>query len=398
MGSSVFQHKNIIGVLILLAILMSACSGNTVSGQTEPTPESALEVTDEGIVVEGEVVPIRYVSLSFASNGIVEEILYEEGEAVAEGEVIARLQGSERLVANIASAELELVNAQQNLDDLYESHELDKANAHLALVIGEQSLEDYLETRQDKEAGRASQDAIDKATAEYYIAQAQVDDAQDAYYDVDSADDTNLSKNQALLDLSSARESRDRKLAAMNWYLGNPDALELATADADIEVADALLNKLEKDYQDLMQGPNPKKLEVAQARLLNAQAQVDAATKALSDIELAAPFTGVLAQNNLKKGELLTTGTSYVTLADLSLYKIETTDLTELDVVKVVVGDPVTVTLDAIPEVMFTGWVESVESLGENKQGDITYTAVIALDQQDERLKWKMTASVTLLK
>ncbi len=57
-------------------------------------------------------------------------------------------------------------------------------------------------------------------------------------------------------------------------------------------------------------------------------------------------------------------------------------------------GDPVVITLDAIPDVQFTGKVESVEELGVNKQGDITYTAVIALDQQDERLKWNMTASV----
>ncbi len=40
----------------------------------------------------------------------------------------------------------------------------------------------------------------------------------------------------------------------------------------------------------LKSGPDPDKLEVAQARLVNAQAQYDAAKKALSDIELIAPF------------------------------------------------------------------------------------------------------------
>ena len=395
MGRDFFRQFIIPGLLILMTIIGVGCGSQTVTGQTEITPVSETQAAGDGIVAEGEVVPIRFVSLSFPTAGIVEEILFDEGQFVAEDDVISRLQGKERLMANVASAELELINAQNNLDDLYENHELDKANAHMAFVAGQQSLEDYIEVREDMEAGRASQDAVDQASAEYYIAQNRVEDAEDSYYEVDNADEANLSRNQALLEVANAREVRDQKLAALNWYLGNPDALELSTADADIEVADANLNQLEIDWQNLEDGPDPDKLEVAQARQLNAQAQYDAAIKALSDIELIAPFAGQIAQNNLKKGELLTAGTPPVTLADLSLFKIETTDLTELDVVKVNVGDPVVVTLDAIPDVQFTGSVESVEELGINKQGDITYTAVIALDQQDERLKWNMTASVT---
>ncbi len=150
-----------------------------------------------------------------------------------------------------------MINAQNNLDDLYENHELDKANAHLAFVVGQQSVEDYIEVREDMEAGRASQDAVDQAYAEYYIAQNRVEDAEDSYYEVDNADEANLSRNQALLELADSRETRDQKLAALNWYLGNPDALELATADADIEVADALLEKLENDWQALEEWTRP---------------------------------------------------------------------------------------------------------------------------------------------
>jgi len=394
MGRWIFRLVMVPGILVLLTLLLVGCGSQTDTGQAENTPEAEFQVTTDEIVAEGEVVPVQFVSLSFPTTGIVEEILSDEGQVVGKDEVIAHLQGKERLLANVASSELELINAQNNLDDLYENHELDKANAHLAFIDGQQSVEDYIEAREDMEAGRASQDAVDQASAEYYIAQNRVEDAEDSYYEVDNADEANLSRNQALLELADSRETRDQKLAALNWYLGNPDALELATADADIEVADALLEKLEKDWQALEEGPDPDKLEVAQARLLNAQAQYDAAIKALSDIELIAPFVGQIAQNNLKVGELVTVGTPSMVLADLSLFKIETTDLTELDVVKVNAGDPVVITLDAIPDVQFTGKVESVEELGVNKQGDITYTAVIALDQQDERLKWNMTASV----
>jgi HlyD family secretion protein len=394
MGRGSFRLIFIPGFLILLTSILVGCGSQPEPVQTEITPESGIRAAEGEIVAEGEVVPIRFVSLSFPSSGIVEEIFYDEGQDVAEDEIIARLQGKERLLANVATAELELINAQNNLDDLNDNYELDKANAHMAFVNGQQSLEDSIEVREDMEAGRASQDAVDQAYAEYYISQNRVENAEDAYYEVDNADEANLSRNQALLELAQSRETRDQKLAALNWYLGNPDALELATADADIEVADALVKKLEIDWQNLEDGPDPDKLEVAEARLVNAQAQYDAAKKALSDIELITPFRGQIAQNNLKIGELPPVGTPSMILADLSQFNIETTDLTELDVVNVNVGDPVVITLDAIPDVQFTGKVESVEELGVNKQGDITYTAVITLDQQDERLKWNMTASV----
>jgi HlyD family secretion protein len=35
-------------------------------------------------------------------------------------------------------------------------------------------------------------------------------------------------------------------------------------------------------------------------------------------------------------------------------------------------------------------------ALGENKQGDITYVATIPPDRQDERLRWNMTAAVSI--
>lgn len=37
-----------------------------------------------------------------------------------------------------------------------------------------------------------------------------------------------------------------------------------------------------------------------------------------------------------------------------------------------------------------------IKSFGESRLGDITYTVVIAMDSQDERLRWNMTASVAI--
>jgi HlyD family secretion protein len=86
-----------------------------------------------------------------------------------------------------------------------------------------------------------------------------------------------------------------------------------------------------------------------------------------------------------------------VRLADLSGWRVETTDLTELSVVRIKGGDRAIITFDALPGVEIPGTVTRINALGENRRGDITYTAVITPDEQDARLRWNMTASVMIV-
>ena len=89
-------------------------------------------------------------------------------------------------------------------------------------------------------------------------------------------------------------------------------------------------------------------------------------------------------------------GSPMVRLADLTTLQIETDDLTELNVVRVEEGAPAIVTFDAIPGLTTTGKVVRIKPLGENKQGDMTYTVVVQPDQLDDRLRWNMTAAVAI--
>ena len=134
---------------------------------------------------------------------------------------------------------------------------------------------------------------------------------------------------------------------------------------------------------------------MAQATLYSAQAQLEAARTALSDLELKAPFTGTLVSSDLEVGQAVGSQT-VILMGDISHWKIETTDLTEQDVTGLHTGIPVTVTFDAIPDLKLAGKIDRIKPLGENKQGDITYTVYILLDQQNPRLLWNMKAFVTL--
>jgi HlyD family secretion protein len=146
----------------------------------------------------------------------------------------------------------------------------------------------------------------------------------------------------------------------------------------------------------------------AQARLVQAQADYDAlydpslsedtagARAALANAEVRAPFAGVITNFELKVGEFASAGTPVVTIADLSTWVVKTTDLTEIDVVKLSEGQPAAVTLDAFPETELQGNVHSISQNYSQNQGDIVYEVTILLADQNPGMRWGMTAEVKL--
>jgi HlyD family secretion protein len=86
-----------------------------------------------------------------------------------------------------------------------------------------------------------------------------------------------------------------------------------------------------------------------------------------------------------------------VSLSDASTWYVETDDLTEIDVVEVVIGQPAKVTIDAIPDREFNGVVTDIAPRSETKRGDVTYTVSIKLtDVEDAPLRWGLTAFVDI--
>ncbi|NOH02250.1 MAG: HlyD family efflux transporter periplasmic adaptor subunit [Chloroflexi bacterium] len=74
---------------------------------------------------------------------------------------------------------------------------------------------------------------------------------------------------------------------------------------------------------------------------------------------------------------------------------IKTEDLTEIDVVNVEEGQPVTVKLDALPGKEFKGNVLSISQSFSENQGDVVYEVTILLTDLDPAMRWGMTAVVT---
>ena len=84
-----------------------------------------------------------------------------------------------------------------------------------------------------------------------------------------------------------------------------------------------------------------------------------------------------------------------MSVADTSSWIIETTDITELEVVDVFVGQAVTFMTDALPDVTMEGVVTAISQSSFTQSGDVLYTVYIETDDVDPLVKWGMTVEIT---
>ncbi len=133
----------------------------------------------------------------------------------------------------------------------------------------------------------------------------------------------------------------------------------------------------------------------AEAVMLQAEAGLASAELALVRMTLQAPFAGTIVALNVVEGELASPGVPVLTLADFSQWRVETTDLTELDVVAINPGDAVAIRIDAVPDKTIQGTIIAIDSVATLSRGDVTYAVTIELaDVSELPLRWGMTVFV----
>ena len=368
--------------LTLLTLALAACGTAPSTAQAAPIP---IVIADDTLIAEGRLEPIHYAEIAFNTSGMVSEVLVQEGQSVKKGESLIRLGNVSDV--NFAAAQLELVSAQKALDDLLNSRDMDLAQAEQNLANAKQAVEDAQKDVTKLDYRRASDDLLDQTQAEIDLANERVTYAEDAYKAVKNRPDGDKLKAQALLNLTNARLERDRKQATLDWYLGKPSDLDAAKYRAALNLALAQEAEAQRVYNRLKDGPDAEKLSLLEARLNAAKAGVAAFT-------VTAPFNGVVAELNAKTGSSIIAGEITVSIADFSSWIVTTTDVTEIDVVKLTENQPVTVTLYAIPNANLTGNILSIGQTFSQNQGDIVYKVTILLTDKDPAMRWGMTAVV----
>ena len=120
-----------------------------------------------------------------------------------------------------------------------------------------------------------------------------------------------------------------------------------------------------------------------------------AARAALDNYTLTAPFNGTVVAVNLLKNEMAGPEKVAVIIADFSSWYVDTSDLSELDIVNIQPGQTVTFTADALPDAVMSGLVDRISADPKNQINDVLYTVRILVEDPDPQIKWGMTVEVT---
>lgn len=333
-------------LFVLLALGISACAA-----QQPATPNAGAAtqpaVSPNAVIAEGHLQPARDTTLSFQGMGTVVKVAVKTGDKVKEGDVLASL-GSDSDAA-YAAAQLELVSAQKALKDLQES--ADQAHAQALIAVDD------------------AQEAYDKAV-DYY----------DSLFKSYKYDELVFRHVVTPFGVKRIPDLKTRKV-------DKADDETIAEAKNDMDLKLAKLESAKRTSERVKDGPDTDQLALLQARLNAAKAGVAA-------FAIVAPFDGVVMDVNVDPGQQVGPQTWAIKLADTRSWYVETSDVTELEVVHIAEGQKATFTADALPDVTMDGIVSEVSQSSYTQSGDVIYTVRIQTDKVDPRLKWGMTVEV----
>ncbi len=332
-------------------------------------------VLDITVSASGNVAVREQTPLRFGTSGTVAKVYVHEGQHVSSEAPLARLDTASLELA-VKQARLSLEQTQLNLDkltrpateddlDLARVSEQDAAQALEAARLNKQA------TQADANAMRLqAQRARERAYAAYQraVGTPQEGDLLDAFHDAETQEV-----------IAQANADAMEKQAEVQWL-----------------TAYQRYRQAVKSRDTLENGPDEDAIQQAQLQVDKAQLQVDQAEAQLADAVLTAPYAGVIASVNVITGVTPPLRDPAVVLVDDSALYVDAT-VDEMDVGQVAVGQPVSITLDAYPDMTLRGTVTRIAPASRTVGGVTSYDLRVQItDTRGAMVREGMTASITI--
>jgi len=140
--------------------------------------------------------------------------------------------------------------------------------------------------------------------------------------------------------------------------------------------------------------------ETAVANAVSAQSAVNRAKINLKYATIVAPISGVVVSRAVDVGQTVaasfSTPTMFTIANDLTKMQVEA-NIDEGDIGQIKVGQEVTFTVDAYPELTFSGTVRQVRLQPVVTQNVVNYTVIIDVPNEELKLLPGMTANITVM-
>lgn len=378
-------------LILIVVILAAAGGGYYYYRQSTTTAEAATATSLQTATVKrgdlvisasgtGSVISEDETQLGFDNGGVLAELKGAIGDEVKKGDVLAvsaPADSDATIQSNLTSAKLAVLQAQQNLDDLTSTTasdvtiaqlQSDLAAKQLSVVDDQSTLTTLLNERSTMNGKRCDSDTIASKLDAYQL-------AVDRYNR--SAHLTNSTEYQQMV----ATEIN------YNWCNSNYSQAELDAKDAEIASTRATIQLLQSQIaedqseisgQQSSTGSDSLDVQIAQAKLENAQANLEVVETQSVSNTITAPFDGTILSITNSVGDNV--GTSkFITIADLSQPYLEVL-LDETDLNNVGIGYAVSVSFDALPNQTFTGKVVAINPSLSNAFSVTAIQTTVQLD------------------
>ncbi len=383
--------KKIFTISILLGVSIILCACNMIT-PPQPTPvvyESSSDNSLGLIIAEGEVMPAKDMQILSVSNATVAEILVEEGELVEADQVILRFEIPEQLSAELKAAELEQLKASQTLDDLNRNGQLQKQKAYQRVLDAQTAhraalaaWDEFDQDQYDEDLEAIKEDVID--------AKSELDDAKEELKEYLDLEEENTLRKNRQDDVDEAQLSLNELEREQEQLEQDYDQLQL-----NLDLSKAELDTAWQEYRNFQQFDVPEdQLELAEKHVTTANARVAAIQASMEDLSITAPFDGTLVKIDVEEEQSVHAGQLLAVIADFSTWYVESTDITELEIVDFAVEDMVTLEFDALPGESIRGKVIGINDYPELRFNDVIYRVRIELPEHDLPLRWKMSVII----
>ncbi len=386
------KRRTIIIVIVVVLALAIAAYGIVSAQQKQQASSNDLKtyqvsygslsaVVDETGVVYADQSAMLY----WETSGKVGDVVVGLGNSVSTDQVLATLS-DDSLPQSIYLAQQELISAERSLEDLYEGADMALAQAKLDWANALDALDDAeYQWTVNQPGNRATPDALKDAKADVTITEKRLGQARK---NLDKASGT-MGKAQAQSALTDAKRAYNQAVWLLQWLQSEPTELEQALLDAELDLAKARLNGAEREWERLKDGPDPDDIALIKARIAATEATLDQTT-------ITAPFGGVITSVEVLPGDLVAPNTPAFRIDNLNNLLVDV-GVSEVDINQIEVGQPVTLSFDAVLGKEYQGEVIEVSPVGIQQQGLVSFDVTIELLDADEDVRPGLTAAVQVV-
>jgi HlyD family secretion protein len=382
----------IIALVLVIASIRSQNSSSTAAYQTTTVQRGTLISSVEGT---GSVASISSANLTWQTSGQVEQVNAQIGNQVKAGDVLASLLPDSQTQTSLKSS---LVTAQENLAELTSPEAI--ANAKLAVTTAESGVINAQTVLNNQQYWK-NDALIQNYYASYVIAKDNLDKAQTAYDDAKVGDYiNNADEAEAYQRLYNAQQAYKTAQYYYSLYSQKPTQRQLDEAQANLDLAKATLTNAQTYLEALTGGEIPADatgtslLKLKQARLAVQSAQENLQEN-LDSTELTAPFNGTITQVDVVPSVDVSAGTAAFRIDDLTNLVVAV-QVIEIDINSIKIGQPATITFDAIPNKTYNGKVVKADLAGTVGQNSVNYTVTVKVTDADAKVRPGMSANVSI--